>query len=106
MPAEIDSAMPETVPDTIPDTIRQASQSGRPVRLHTCAGEVLVAHVLDCDGAELRYTVVHSSQPERYAVCDSTGFCLRFEEVERARLLSKDQAERSGKRRRSRATTD
>ncbi len=79
--------------------IDTAVRTGKPVRLHTCEGEVLVAKVLACDGDVLRYTVVRSSQPERYAVCDSTGFRLRIEDIERATVLNSEQAERSGRRR-------
>ena len=39
---------------------------------------------------ELVYAVLTSSHPERYAVCDSTGFTLAIEEIERIQVL--DQA--------------
>ena len=80
-------------------TIEAAFETGRPVRLHTHQGEVLVARVIACDADELRYTVVRSSHPERYAICDSTGFALRIDQIDRATILSEDQAERSGRRR-------
>ncbi len=79
--------------------IHEAVRTGRPVRLHTHEGEVLVARVLGYDGLEVRYTVVRSSHPERYAICDSTGFSLRLDEIERAAVLSEEQAEHSGRRR-------
>ena len=81
------------------DDIARAAQDGLPLRLHTASGEVLVARILDWDGAELRYTVVRSSKPERYAVCDSTGFSLTLDEIERVQVLSEDSAESSGRRR-------
>jgi len=58
------------------------------VRLHLRDGEVLVARVLSYDADEIRFTVIHSSRPERYGVCDSTGFRRSWDELERAVLLS------------------
>ena len=69
------------------DEIARAFESGRAVRIHARDGEVLVARVLGLDEAELRFAVVTSSRPERYAVCDSTGFVRRFDELERAVVL-------------------
>jgi len=69
-------------------------QTGRPVRLHLRDGEVVVARILDFDAEELRFAPIQSSRPERYAVCDSTGFMLRFDELERAVLLSEPRAKR------------
>jgi hypothetical protein len=69
-------------------TIARALETGDPVRLHLHDGEVLVARILSYDEHELRFAVVHSSRPERYGVCDSTGFCRAWHELERAVLLS------------------
>jgi hypothetical protein len=70
------------------DEVARALQTGCPVRLHLCDGEVVVARILDFDADELRFAPIQSSRPERYAVCDSTGFVLRFAELEKAVLVS------------------
>jgi len=69
-------------------TIARALESGLPVRLHTDDGEVLVARILSYDAQEVCFSVVTSSRPERYAVCDSTGFRRAWHEIERAVLVS------------------
>lgn len=80
------------------DVVFQAVQTGCPVRLHTRDGEVLVARILDADERGVRFAVVTSSRPERYGVCDSTGFLQDWDEIERATLLAQGQ-ERSPSRR-------
>ncbi len=67
--------------------IARASDSGQPIRVHTRDGEVLVARVLHCDDRQLHSVVVTSSRPERYGVCDATGFSLRLDAIERVQLL-------------------
>ena len=69
-------------------TIARAFETGQPVRLHVLDGEVLVARILSYDEAEICFAVVTSSRPERYAVCDSTGFRRAWHEIERAVLVS------------------
>jgi hypothetical protein len=69
-------------------TIARALETGQPVRLHAQDGEVLVARILSYDDAEICFTVVTSSRPERYAVCDSTGFRRAWHEIARAILVS------------------
>jgi hypothetical protein len=69
-------------------TIARALETGAPVRLHLRDGEVLVARILSYDEDEIRFAVVHSSRPERYGVCDSTGFRRAWDELERAALVS------------------
>jgi hypothetical protein len=69
-------------------TIARALETGQPVRLHALDGEVLVARILSYDEAEICFSVVTSSRPERYAVCDSTGFRRAWHEIERAVLVS------------------
>ena len=73
------------------DVVFQALQSGCPVRLHARDGEVLVARILDADEHGIRFAVVTSSRPERYGVCDSTGFLRDWDEIERATLLAEGQ---------------
>lgn len=73
--------MPSTV-------ITHALETGQAVRLHAQDGEVLVARILSCDEREICFTVITSSRPERYAVCDSTGFRRMWDEIERAVLVS------------------
>jgi len=69
-------------------TIARALETGQPVRLHVQDGEVLVARILSYDELAIRFAVVTSSRPERYAVCDSTGFRRAWHEIERAVLVS------------------
>jgi hypothetical protein len=74
--------------------VAAALESGRPVRLHLRDGEVIVAHVLQFDDQELRFVPITSSRPERYGVCDSTGFVRRFDEIERAVIVDPPRARR------------
>ena len=69
------------------DEIVTAADSGQPIRVHTRDGEVLVARVLQFDKHELRYLVLTSSRPERYGICDSTGFTLPMNELQKVVLL-------------------
>jgi hypothetical protein len=80
----------------------RAFETGRDVRLHADDGEVLVARILGFDSDELRFAVVTSSRPERYAVCDSTGFVRRFDELERAVVLEARDERRTRRARRHR----
>jgi hypothetical protein len=72
-------------------TVARALETGQPVRLHAHDGEVLVARILSFDEDEIRFAVIHSSRPERYGVCDSTGFRRAWDEIERAALVSARQ---------------
>ena len=72
---------------SVPEEIVTAASSGQPIRVHTRAGEVLVARVLQFDECELRYLVLTSSRPERYGVCDSTGFTLPMDQLQKVVLL-------------------
>ncbi len=72
---------------SVTSAIARAADSGQPIRVHTSDGEVLVARVLAFDARELHYVVIHSSRPERYGVCDSTGFALRIAAIEKVQLL-------------------
>ena len=69
------------------DDLEQAAASGQPIRIHTRDGEVLVARVLNCDEHEIVYAVITSSTPEKYAICDATGFAIPLQEVAKTRLL-------------------
>lgn len=75
-------------------TIARALETGQPVRLHAQDGEVLVARILSYDDLEVCFAVVTSSRPERYAVCDSTGFRRAWHEIERAVLVSGPRKQR------------
>jgi hypothetical protein len=75
-----------------------ARETGRPLRLHARDGEVMVVRVLDVGEDSLRFAVLTSSRPERYATCDSTGVVRAFDEIERAVLL--DANWQRGKKRR------
>ncbi len=77
---------------SVPVEIVQARESGRPVRLFRSDGEVVVLRVLSYDDEQLLYAVFTSTHPERYAVCDSTGFSLDLAEIERVTLLDRPPA--------------
>jgi hypothetical protein len=68
--------------------IARALETGQPVRLHASDGEVLVARILSFDDDEIAFAVITSSRPERYGVCDSTGFRRPWHEIECAVLVS------------------
>jgi len=78
--------------------LSDALERGLAVRIHAKDGEVLVARVLELDGEAVRFAVVTSSRPERYAVCDSTGFVRRLDELERAVALESAPRGRLGRR--------
>ena len=84
------------------DVVFQAVQTGCPVRLHTRDGEVLVARILETDEDGIRFAVVTSSRPERYGVCDSTGFLRGWDEIERAALVAEGRERASRGRARHR----
>ena len=69
------------------DTIAEAVRTGTPVRMHIADGEVVVARILGQDSDQVLYVAVTSSRPEKYAVCDSTGFTVPFREIDRVQLL-------------------
>ena len=48
---------------------------------------MLVARVLNCDDHEVVYVVITSSKPEKYAICDATGFAIPLQQVAKTRLL-------------------
>ena len=72
---------------TIPREVVQATRTGQPIRIHTIDGEVLVARILNYDSEKVVVTVLRSSRPERYAVCDATGFPFPHSGIERIHLL-------------------
>jgi hypothetical protein len=78
--------------DATSTAIARALEQDRPVRLHARDGEVLVARILSFDEREVRFAVLRSTRPERYAVCDSTGVQRRWDELERAVLVSAREA--------------
>jgi len=69
------------------DDLSTAARTGQPVRIHAHDGEVIVARVLNCSAEEVVYTVITSSRPERYAVCDAVGFSLPMHAITKTRLL-------------------
>ena len=71
------------------EDVAQAATSGRRVRIHTSDGEVVVARILAYDENEVIYAPVTSSRPERYAVCDSTGFGIPFSAIRKTQLLDR-----------------
>jgi len=79
------------VPDddpSIAELIAGAQREQRRLRLHLHDGEVVTVQVIGCDQTELTYAPLQSSRPERYAVCDSTGFTVPLAAIERAQLVA------------------
>ncbi len=72
------------------DTIAAAGRTGTPVRMHIADGEVVVARILGQDSDQVLYIAVTSSRPEKYAVCDSTGFTVSFSEIDRVQIVRSD----------------
>lgn len=77
---------------TIPEALASAKASGRAVRIERSDGEVVVLKVLALDSAELLYAVYTSTHPERYGVCDSTGFAMPLDEIQGAAVLERPPA--------------
>jgi hypothetical protein len=67
--------------------IEEAARRGVAVRLRISDGEVLVARILDAGPKRVVYRVMTSSRPEKYAVCDATGFSVPLEAITRAVIL-------------------
>jgi hypothetical protein len=82
----------------IPAEISRAHRAGQPIRVHTADGEVIVARVLSIDEQEFVYAVLTSSRPERYAVCDATGFALPLAAIERVQRLQRPPKPGPGRR--------
>jgi hypothetical protein len=74
-------------PGAIAQLIESAQRERRGLRLHLHDGEVVTLRVLDWDGAAVLYAPLTSSHPERYAVCDSTGYSVPLDAIERAQLM-------------------
>jgi hypothetical protein len=74
-------------PAAISELLEAAQRERRSVRLHLADGEVLTALVLHWDDESVLYAPLQSSRPERYAVCDSTGFAVSMTDIQRAQLL-------------------
>jgi len=68
------------------EVIEAAQDSDRPLRILRSDGEEILAKVLGRDGDVLLYAVYTSTHPERYGVCDSTGFRLPLREIQSASL--------------------
>jgi hypothetical protein len=86
------------VPLDLRADLDEAIRSGRRLRIHTSEGEVLTCQVLGFDERELRYRVLTSSRPERYAVCDATAFSLRWDAILRIALTGEPRARRAPRR--------
>ena len=71
------------------EDIARASEGGHPLRIHTDDGEVVVVNVLSYDEREVIYIPIDTSRPERYAVCDSTGFGLPLRAITRTQVLER-----------------
>ena len=67
-------------------SIQAAERDEKPLRIQRSDGERILARVLGLDGDVLLYAVSTSTHPERYGVCDSTGFRLPLREIESAAL--------------------
>jgi hypothetical protein len=88
---------------SVSEELDLALRLDQPLRLHLGDGEVVVARVLEWDGARVRCAVLRSSRPENHAHCDSTGHPIDLVDIRSVVRLSEPQARRSGRPRRSRA---
>jgi hypothetical protein len=79
-------------------SLADAERRGLPVRLHMEDGEVLVARILHRGPREVTYAVVTSSRPEKYALCDATGFIIQLDAIRKASVL-RGPSQRAGRRR-------
>lgn len=68
------------------EVIEAAQHADRPLRILRSDGEEILAKVLGRDGDVLLYAVYTSTHPERYGVCDSTGFRLPLREIQSVTL--------------------
>ena len=84
--------------------IASAHREGKAVRIQRRDGEELVVRVLHHDVQTLVYAVYTSTHPERYAVCDSTGFTVPLAEIERVQMLRNPDGPAPRKRRRGPAS--
>lgn len=66
--------------------IEEAQKAGKPLRILRSDGEEILAKVLGREGEVLLYAVYTSTHPERYGICDSTGFRLPLREIQSAVL--------------------
>jgi hypothetical protein len=84
--------------------LRESVRTGTPVRLHIADGEVVVARILEQGPQEVVYTPVTSSRPEKYALCDATGFAVPLEAIRKAALLGPSRgSSRGGRSRKDRS---
>jgi hypothetical protein len=67
--------------------LAESARTGTPVRLHIADGEVVVARILEHGPHEVVYAVITSSRPEKYALCDATGFVVPLDAIRNAALL-------------------
>jgi hypothetical protein len=74
----------------IAELVAAAQRQDECIRLHLRDGEVVTARVLGWDGEALVYAPLTSSRPERYALCDATGYSVALESIERAALLTRN----------------
>jgi hypothetical protein len=59
---------------------------------------VVVARILQHNPREVMYAVVTSSRPEKYALCDATGFIIPLDAIQKASVLWGPSRGRSGPR--------
>jgi hypothetical protein len=67
--------------------LEESARTGTPVRLHIADGEVAVARILEPGPREVVYAVITSSRPEKYALCDATGFVVPLDAIRSVVLL-------------------
>ena len=78
---------PVRPPASLSETLEQALNTQKALRIERDDGEVIVAQLLRYGSGELFYAVYTSTHPERYGVCDSTGFRLGLGEIRSAEIL-------------------
>ena len=68
-------------------SLTRAHEERKALRIARADGEEIVARLLAYDAETLTIAVHTSTHPERYAVCDSTGFELALAEVLEVEVL-------------------
>ena len=78
----------------VSEALEEALRSQKALRIEREDGEVIVAQVLRYETRALFYAVYTSTHPERYGVCDSTGFRLDLTEICKVEILDQPPAQR------------
>ena len=78
----------------VSEALEEALRGQKALRIERDDGEVIVAQVLRYETRALFYAVYTSTHPERYGVCDSTGFRLDLAEIRTVEILERPPVQR------------